>query len=233
MAEEDDAASMSSETDSDIEELDQAATQMQRVQRGKAARAEYQRDREAVVKVQSVARGRAVRKAQGNAGGGQARTKTGVTFVSNPLEGDIESGAGSREASASPPPQPDSRADLALMPKGKLLPYCGAVCLPCLGLPAIAELLKMGALLRSVQLYDSAHIDLVYIYSLSAVSPVESAARAGRRNEPDLALHSAKRANHLGFIGVVFGTMCWMVVYGVFIKPLLETPDPCEGCAHT
>ena len=151
MAEEDDAASMTSETDSDIEELDQAATQMQRVQRGKAARAEYQRDREAVVKVQSVARGRAVRKAQGNAGGGQARTKTTVTFVSNPLEGDIESGAGSREASASPPPQPDSRADLALMPKGKLLPYCGAVCLPCLGLPAIAELLKMGALLRSVQ----------------------------------------------------------------------------------
>ena len=119
------------------------------------------------------------------------------------------------------------------MPKGKLLPYCGAVCLPCLGLPAIAELLKMGALLRSVLLYDSAHIDLVYIYSLSAVSPVESAARAGRRNEPDLALHSAKRANHLGFIGVVFGTMCWMVVYGVFIKPLLATPDPCEGCAHT
>ena len=152
MAEEDDVASMSSETDSDIEELDQAATQMQRVQRGKAARAEYQRDREAVVKVQSVARGRAVRKAQGNAGGGQARTKTTVTFVSNPLESapdDIESGAGSREAS--PPPQPDSRADLALMPKGKLLPYCGAVCLPCLGLPAIAELLKMGALLRSVQ----------------------------------------------------------------------------------
>ena len=157
MAEEDDAASVqsvSSETDSDIEELDQAATQMQRVQRGKAARAEYQRDREAVVKVQSVARGRAVRKAQGNAGGGQARTKTTVTFVSNPLESapdDIESGAGSREASASPPPQPESRADLALMPKGKLLPYCGAVCLPCLGLPAIAELLKMGALLRSVQ----------------------------------------------------------------------------------
>ena len=40
----DDAASVSSvssETDSDIEELDQAATQMQRVQRGKAARAEY------------------------------------------------------------------------------------------------------------------------------------------------------------------------------------------------
>ena len=153
----DDAASVSSvssETDSDIEELDQAATQMQRVQRGKAARAEYQRDREAVVKVQSMARGHAVRKAQGNAGG-QAGTKTtGVTFVSNPLESapdDIESGAGSREASASPPPQPDSRADLALMPKGKLLPYCGAVCLPCLGLPAIAELLKMGALLRSVQ----------------------------------------------------------------------------------
>ena len=156
MAEEGDAASVqsvSSETDSDIEELDQAATQMQRVQRGKAARAEYQRDREAVVKVQSMARGHAVRKAQGNAGGGQAGTKTtGVTFVSNPLESapdDIESG--SREASASPPPQPDSRADLALMPKGKLLPYCGAVCLPCLGLPAIAELLKMGALLRSVQ----------------------------------------------------------------------------------
>ena len=151
----DDAASVSSvssETDSDIEELDQAATQMQRVQRGKAARAEYQRDREAVVKVQSMARGHAVRKAQGNAGGGQAGTKTTVTFVSNPLESapdDIESG--SREASASPPPQPDSRADLALMPKGKLLPYCGAVCLPCLGLPAIAELLKMGALLRSVQ----------------------------------------------------------------------------------
>ena len=98
--------------------------------------------------------GHAVRKAQGNAGGGQAGTKTTVTFVSNPLESapdDIESGAGSREASASPPPQPDSRADLALMPKGKLLPYCGAVCLPCLGLPAIAELLKMGALLRSVQ----------------------------------------------------------------------------------
>ena len=92
-----------SETDSDIEELDQAATQMQRVQRGKAARAEYQRDREAVVKVQSMARGHAVRKAQGNAGGGQAGTKTtGVTFVSNPLESapdDIESG--SREASAS------------------------------------------------------------------------------------------------------------------------------------
>ena len=160
----DDAASVSSvssETDSDIEELDQAATQMQRVQRGKAARAEYQRDRESVVKLQSMVRGRAVRKAQGNAGG---QTKTTVTFVSNPLESapdDIESGAGSREASASPPPQPDSRADLALMPKGKLLPYCGAVCLPCLGLPAIAELLKMGALLRSVQRSPLCAHDLV------------------------------------------------------------------------
>jgi hypothetical protein len=43
------------------------------------------------------------------------------------------------------------------------------------------------------------------------------------------ALNSAKRANHFGFIAVVFGTMIWAVLYGLWIKPLIAGEDPCEN----
>jgi hypothetical protein len=40
---------------------------------------------------------------------------------------------------------------------------------------------------------------------------------------------AAKQASHIGFLGVVFGAMIWMVVFGLFIKPLLEGEPPCDN----
>ena len=47
--------------------------------------------------------------------------------------------------------------------------------------------------------------------------------------EAALALHTAKSSAHIGFLGVVFGTMIWMVVFGLVLKPLMESEPPCEG----
>lgn len=47
--------------------------------------------------------------------------------------------------------------------------------------------------------------------------------------EVTLAVNAAKVSAHLGFLGVVFGTMIWMVAFGLGIKPLLEGDPPCEG----
>ena len=50
-----------------------------------------------------------------------------------------------------------------------------------------------------------------------------------KQGDPVQAVHAAKSAAHIGFLGVVFGTMIWMVVFGLIIKPLIAGEDPCEG----
>lgn len=49
------------------------------------------------------------------------------------------------------------------------------------------------------------------------------------QGEAALAMHTAKSAAHIGFLGVVFGTMIWMVVFGLIIKPLMTSEPACEG----
>lgn len=43
------------------------------------------------------------------------------------------------------------------------------------------------------------------------------------------AINAQKKANHLGFVSVVFGTLIWMVVFGLLIKPAIESEPPCDN----
>ncbi len=62
-----------------------------------------------------------------------------------------------------------------------------------------------------------------------AVNKEKEAKALHAKGEAALALHTTKSAAHIGFLGVVFGTMIWMVVFGLIIKPLIASDPPCEG----
>lgn len=62
-----------------------------------------------------------------------------------------------------------------------------------------------------------------------AVNKQKEIPRLHSRGEALLALDTAKRASHIGFLGVVFGTMLWMVVFGLIIKPQIASEPPCDN----
>lgn len=50
-----------------------------------------------------------------------------------------------------------------------------------------------------------------------------------RGNDFTAVNNAKKTANHLGFVATVFGTLMWMVVYGLVVKPLIASEPPCDN----